>query len=126
MRQIAWKAHEGQKRNDGSPYIRHPERVAAAVEDRLKPIALAHDLLEDTSVTLEDLKNEGFPAYIVEAIDLLTHRKGEPNLVYWGKIKPNPDALTVKLADINDNLNDKPSEYAKQKYSRALSFFNAR
>lgn len=125
MRQIAHAAHKGQTRNNGRPYIEHPERVAAAVEDRLKPIALGHDLVEDTKITLDDLKAEGFPLYIIEAVDLLTHRKGEPNLSYWGKIKANPDAKAVKLADINDNLNSTPSEYAKHKYSRALSFFNA-
>lgn len=119
-------AHEGQVRNDGSPYKFHPERVAAAVEPRLKPIANLHDVVEDTRITLEDLRKEGFPEYILTAVDLLTHRKHELNLVYWAKIKQNSDALAVKLADINDNVNDTPSEYAKQKYSRALSFFNAR
>ena len=122
---LAEEAHQGQKRTDGSPYIKHPERVAAAVEDRLKPIAWLHDVVEDTKITLQDLRTIGFPLYIIEAVDLLTHRKNEPNISYWGKIKPNPDALAVKLADINDNVNDTPSEYAKQKYGRALSFFNA-
>ena len=123
MREIAWKAHEGQTRNDGSPYIQHPERVAAAVEPRLKPIALGHDLCEDTSVTLDDLRKEGFPTYIINAISDLTHIKSEPNLIYWGRIKENPDALTVKLKDINDNVNDHPSERAKAKYAQALIFF---
>ena len=122
---IATKAHRGQTRSDGSPYINHPLRVAMSVEDRLKPIAFLHDVVEDTSVTLEDLKKVGFPSYIITAVDLLTHRKNEPNLVYWGKIKKNPDALAVKLAYINDNVNDTPSEYARHKYARALSFFNA-
>ena len=124
-REIATVAHDKQKRTDGTAYIYHPARVSKAVEDRLKPIAWLHDVVEDTKVTLDDLKAEGFPLYIIEAVDLLTHRKGEPNLSYWGKIKTNSDALTVKLADINDNVNDTPSEYAKQKYGRALSFFNA-
>jgi (p)ppGpp synthase/HD superfamily hydrolase len=123
--EIATVAHESQKRNDGSPYIKHPTRVANAVEDRLKPIAWLHDVVEDTPTTLENLKAEGFPSYIIEAVDLLTHRKGEPNLSYWGKIKTNSDALAVKLADINDNVNDTPSEYSRQKYGLALSFFNS-
>lgn len=122
---LATLAHEGQKRTDGSPYINHPKRVSEAVEDRLKPIAWLHDVVEDTRVTLEDLKQAGFPSYVIDAVDLLTHRKGEPNIMYWGKIKTNPDAKAVKLADINDNLNDTPSEHARNKYGRALSFFNA-
>ena len=123
--EIAYAAHEGQKRTDGSPYIKHPFRVADAVEDRLKPIAYLHDVIEDTKVTLDDLKKEGFPSYIINAVDLLTHKKGDSNVVYWTKIKSNPDATAVKLADINDNLHDTPSEHAKQKYQRALTFFNA-
>lgn len=122
---IAVIAHRGQTRTDGSPYIKHPSRVADAVEARLKPIAWLHDVVEDTRVTLEDLKVEGFPSYIVDAVDLLTHRKSDSNIAYWTKIKANPDATAVKLADVNDNLNDTPSEYARNKYGRALSFFNA-
>ncbi len=124
-KEIATFAHEGQKRTDGSPYINHPSRIADAVEARLKPIAWLHDVVEDTQVSLEDLKSQGFPSYVIEAIDLLTHRKGDSNIVYWTKIKANPDAKAVKLADINDNLSDKPSDYAKQKYAKALAFFNA-
>jgi (p)ppGpp synthase/HD superfamily hydrolase len=121
--EIAYAAHEGQTRNDGTPYIKHPFRVADNVEDRLKPIAYLHDVVEDTRVTLEDLKKEGFPYYIIDAVDLLTHRKGESNVAYWTKIKTNPDALTVKLMDIRDNMNSNPSEYAKKKYEKALNFF---
>ena len=117
-------------------YIVHPATVAAIldkyvqlpnVDEQRVMLAAAwlHDVVEDTKITLQDLRTIGFPLYIIEAVDLLTHRKNEPNLSYWGKIKPNPDALAVKLADINDNVNDTPSEYAKQKYGRALSFFNA-
>ncbi len=120
---VAERAHEGQKRHDGSPYIKHPFRVADAVEERLKPIAYLHDVVEDTKVTIDDLKAEGFPSYIVNAVELLTHKKEDSNMVYWTKIKANPDAMAVKLADINDNLNDQPSEHAKQKYAKALTFF---
>ena len=61
-KEIATEAHEGQKRSDGKPYITHPARVAAAVKDRLKPIAWLHDVVEDTRVTLDDLKKWDFPA----------------------------------------------------------------
>ena len=122
-KEIAVVAHQGQTRNDGSPYIKHPFRVAEAVEDRLKPIAFLHDVPEDTRITIKDLMEEGFPLYIIRAVDLLTHRNKEPNLQYWGRIKQNPDALAVKLADINDNINDNPSEKAKAKYALALKFF---
>jgi len=125
MREIAIAAHLGQFRKNGkTPYINHVEAVAEMVEDRLKPIALGHDLLEDTEITLKDLKNVGFPEYILNAIDLLTHRNSEPNTSYWNKISKNPDATAVKIADIKHNLSDDPSPKQIDKYSKALSFFS--
>ena len=121
--QIATEAHEGQTRNNGSPYIEHPKRVAAAVEDRLKPIALMHDILENTKVTLLDLEKAGFPPYVLAAVDVLTHKHGDSNKVYWHKILTNPDAIKVKVVDIKDNMGDNPSDYAKAKYVRALDLF---
>jgi len=119
-RQIATAAHAGQTRNNGRPY---PTRIVSKVEDRLKPIAFLHDVCEDTKVTLEDLKKEGFPSYIIDAVSLLTHKQGDSNIVYWKKILANPDAVNVKLRDIEDNLGETPSEHAKQKYARALELF---
>jgi len=107
----------------GSRAIVHATRIAAAVEDRLKPIAFLHDVVEDTNITLEDLKQEGFPSYIIDAVDLLTHRENEPNMVYWKRILTNKDAIRVKLTDINDNINDAPSEHARKKYAIALDLF---
>jgi (p)ppGpp synthase/HD superfamily hydrolase len=123
MREIATDAHHGQIRTNGKPYITHPERVAAKVKDRLKPIAWGHDLLEDTCVTLDDLQKAGFPPYVLAAVDVLTHKHGDSNNVYWHKILTNKDALQVKLADIEDNEKDSPSEHAKEKYVRAKALF---
>ena len=121
--QIATIAHAGQKRNNGTDYIEHPKRIASKVNDRLKPIALLHDVIEDTNITLEYLKKEGFPSYVLVALDLLTHKKGDSNNVYWRKILTNPDSIEVKLRDIEDNSAESPSEYAIEKYKRALKLF---
>lgn len=124
--EIATRAHRGQFRNDNTtPYINHPIRVSVAVEDRLKPIALLHDSIEDSDgkVTLDTLREYGFPQYIITAVNLLTHKHGDSNMVYWKNILTNEDASKVKIADIRDNLGDSPSEYAKQKYVRALELF---
>lgn len=124
MRQIAITAHEGQFRRDKqTPYIKHVEAVANSVEDRLKPIAWGHDLIEDTSVTLDDLKNYGFPQYIIDGVDLITHRANVTNIEYWRAMTCNPDVVTVKLADIKVNLADKPTEHQREKYQRALKVF---
>lgn len=124
--QIADKAHTGQFRNDRTtPYIKHPEAVASAVESRLKPIAWLHDVMEDTSVTIQDLTYAGFPSYIVDAVEDITHRKSDTNMAYWKQMLRNPDAVNVKIADIKANLGDSPTDYQKIKYERALKVFAA-
>jgi len=124
MTEIAKAAHMGQKRRDGGDYFeQHVQKVADAVEDRLKPIALGHDLIEDTEITLEDLRTAGFPEYVLTAVDLLTHKNNEPNVSYWSRIAQNKDAATVKLADIRNNLSSQPNERQKAKYAQALQLF---
>jgi (p)ppGpp synthase/HD superfamily hydrolase len=123
---IAEQGHAGQFRKDGTtPYMEHVNAVADAVEPRLKPIAYLHDVLEDTPVSLEELKELEFDSYVLDAVDLLTHRGSTPNIEYWKKIATNPDATAVKLADIQHNLSSQPSEHAKVKYAKALTFFKA-
>ena len=124
-KEIATRTHEGQQRTNGRPYIEHLTRVANKAPDRLKPIAFLHDAIEDhpDKISLENLKAEGFPTYILVAVDLLTHRKGITNKEYWTSILSNPDAINVKLLDIQDNLGESPNEYQKQKYAKALALF---
>ena len=107
----------------GSRAIIHATRIAAKVDPRLKPIAFLHDVVEDTHVTIDDLKHDGFPSYIISAVSLLTHKEGDSSLVYWNNILTNSDAIQVKLVDIHDNLNDAPSDHARKKYARALDLF---
>lgn len=123
--EIAKKIHVNDKRNGGEPYITHCARVASRVPDRLKPIAWLHDTVEDhpDEISISLLRKEGFPQYILSAVDLLTHKAGDSNIVYWTRILSNPDAIAVKLVDIDDNLHSNPSEHAKQKYARALALF---
>ncbi len=121
---LAIAAHQGQQRRDGGDYFEnHIQIVADAVEDRLKPIAYLHDVIEDTPVTLEDLKNAGFPQYVLDAVDLLTHKNQEPNVSYWTKIAGNKDAATVKIADMKHNISGTPNPRQKQKYEQGLALF---
>ena len=102
--QIAAGAHEGQKDKDGQPYILHPLRVMNAVEDEpAKVVAVLHDVIEDTSVTAEDLRREGFDEAVLAAVECLTHRKGEPYADYVVRCKGDEIARRVKLADLEDN-----------------------
>ena len=115
---VAEAAHRGATRNDGkTPYFTHVEAVADAVEPRLKPIALLHDVVEDSDITIEDLKNAGFPPYVLEAVELLTHRNNEPNVSYWAKI------AKIKIADMKNNLSDSPGDRQREKYMKGLALF---
>ena len=75
----AAKAHEGQTRKDGSPYITHPLAVANIVADLKLDTdalcaALLHDCIEDTKSTHEDISREFSPtiADLVEGVTKLT------------------------------------------------------
>jgi len=120
-KRIASKAHAGQMRKDGvTPYIAHPETVAAAVPDEFKPIAWLHDVLEDTELTDEDLREQGIPDAVIEAVQALTKVDGESYEQYLDRVVANPAAARVKKADIAHNLSGQPSEKAKAKYAVAL------
>ncbi len=102
--QIAARAHEGQKDKNGQPYIFHPLRVMNAVEDEpAKIVAVLHDVIEDTSVTAEELRREGFDEAVLTAVECLTHGKGEPYADYVVRCKGDAIARRVKLADLEDN-----------------------
>jgi hypothetical protein len=102
--QIAAKAHEGQKEKNGQPYILHPLRVMNSVEgEEAKIVAVLHDVIEDTSVTADDLRREGFRESVVDAVRCVTHRKDESYADYVIRCNGNDVARQVKLADLEDN-----------------------
>lgn len=70
--QLATKAHKGQYDKAGKDYIEHPKVVAAMLENQEeKTVAYLHDVIEDTYVTLEDLKKMGFSDKVISAIDAI-------------------------------------------------------
>jgi hypothetical protein len=102
--QIAAQAHEGQKDKQGAPYILHPLRLMMAVEGlEAKMVAVLHDVVEDTSVTLDDLRAAGFSQPVLDGVACVTHRKTEPYADYVVRCKANPLVRPVKLADLRDN-----------------------
>ena len=97
--QIAFDAHRGQVDKCGVPYIFHPAHVAESMDDEFSCcVALLHDVVEDTDVTLEELKAI-FPKEVTDAISLMTHEKSVDYFEYVRAIKANPIAKKVKLAD---------------------------
>ena len=101
--QIAYNAHHGQTDKAGVPYIFHPLHLAEQMEDEISCcVALLHDTVEDTDVTLEALAGE-FPDEVVQAVALLTHEEGTDYFDYVRRIRNNPTAIKVKLADLQHN-----------------------
>jgi (p)ppGpp synthase/HD superfamily hydrolase len=102
--EIALRAHTGQKGKDGSPYILHPLRVMSRMAtDEERMAAVLHDAVEDSELTLEDLRREGFPETVIEAVRLMTHEEGIGYEDYVERLKGHPMARRIKLADLEDN-----------------------
>ncbi|MCM0759955.1 HD domain-containing protein [Sporomusa sphaeroides DSM 2875] len=126
--ELAKTAHTGQVDKSGKPYILHPITVAGMVDtEEEKIVALLHDVVEDTLVTLEELRHQGFSETIVAAVDVLTKRPGVDYADYIHQVKQNSLALTVKIADMTHNMdlsripNPTDKDYARiEKYKRAL------
>ena len=101
---LCFEAHKEQIDKSGMPYVFHPFHLAEQMQDEESTIvALLHDVIEDTEYTLEDLRKMGFGDSVLAAIDLMTHEDGVPYMDYVEKIKTDPIARTVKLADLRHN-----------------------
>lgn len=75
---IAAKAHEGQVDKGGQPYILHPLRVMFSRKTEIEKIcAVLHDVIEDTDISLDYLRDQEFSEEILSALDALTRRDGE-------------------------------------------------
>lgn len=102
--QLATKAQKGQHDKTGKDYIEHPKAVAAMLESQEeKIVAYLHDVVEDTYVTLEDLKKMGFSDKVISAIDAITKRDNEDHEEYIKRVSANDLAKKVKLCDMYHN-----------------------
>jgi (p)ppGpp synthase/HD superfamily hydrolase len=127
---LCFEAHKEQKDKSGLPYVFHPFHLAEQMEtEETIIVALLHDLVEDTDYTLDDLRKMGFSQEVVGAIGLMTHADAVPYMDYVAKIKENPLAKAVKLADLRHNsdltrLNsvDQKALDRREKYLKAIKF----
>ena len=106
--EFAKEKHKGQKRIGGDDYITHPKAVSEIVKNQgfdesYQITALFHDLLEDTDTTEEEIVKYSNQE-ILEAVKLLTKKKGYDMAEYINAIKQNPIAFAVKAADRLHNL----------------------
>ncbi len=101
---IAAEGHAGQTDKSGKPYILHPINVMLRGETLDEQIAgVLHDVVEDTPVSLDDLREAGFSDSIVVAVEALTKRDGETRMEAARRALVNPIARAVKLADNVEN-----------------------
>lgn len=103
--EICVTAHAGQRDKVGTAYFQHPMRVAMRCKtDEEKIVAMLHDTIEDTDVTVEYLLEQGFPQAIVDGVLSVTKREGESYEDFVARAKQNPLGRVVKLHDLEDNL----------------------
>lgn len=103
--EIAAKAHRGAVDKAGDPYILHPLTLMLRFRDPdARIVAVLHDTVEDSDLTLDGLRKEGFSEGVVEAVDALTRRAGESYEEFINRLRPNPLARRVKLADLEHNM----------------------
>lgn len=129
---LCFTAHKEQTDKNGIPYVFHPFHLAEQMNDELSVVvALLHDVVEDTDLSLEDLAQMGFPREVTEAISLLTHAPNLPYEEYLIPIKANHIARRVKLADLHHNTDQTrlrhPSPHIRRKwetYRKAIAFLS--
>lgn len=100
---IAYKVHQNQFDKANVPYIYHPIHIAEQMDTELECIvALLHDVVEDTDITFNDLEKE-FPKEVIDLLKILTHDKKIDYIEYIKKVKTNPIATKIKIADLKHN-----------------------
>ena len=129
----ATKYHVAQRDKVGEPYILHPIRVMLAVSTLPeKCVAVLHDVIEDTSCTEQELR-ENFTGEITDAVVAISKVKGETYKEYLKRVKENPIARTVKIADVRDNaspvrlykLDPETVQRLTKKYLTAIQYLEA-
>ena len=129
---IAIQAHRDQKDKSGRDYIMHPIRVAERCNDpKARIVALLHDTIEDTEISVDYLREQGFPEEIVNGILSVTKRKGESYEDFVRRAAENGIGRIVKKADLEDNMDIRRlSEISEKdverlrKYLKAWQFLN--
>ncbi len=123
---LAAAAHALQIDKAGKPYILHPVRVMQRLQMQsweTQIVAVLHDVVEDTWVTLDMLRSMEFSDAVIGGVDAMTHREGEPYLDYIERCSRHAIGAIVKLADLDDNCDPIRAwpgrDRAMEKYNKA-------
>ena len=125
---IAAIYHHDKNDLSGERYISHLRRVAEKFDDPvLKIVAYLHDIVENCSVTLDELSCR-FPKIIIDAVDALTRRAYETYSEYKKRIAQNNIAVQIKIADLHDNMNifrvSKITQHDLDRTRKYVEFYN--
>lgn len=105
--ELCYECHKGQYDKGGTPYVFHPYHLAEQMDNEDEIIvALLHDTIEDSDITLEQLKKENFNSNVIQALDVLTHRPNTPYDHYITRVLTNNTAVKIKKADLIHNLDE--------------------
>lgn len=130
--ELAKRAHSGQVDKAGVDYINHPVAVSDRVySEKEKTVALLHDVVEDTGITIECLRTL-FDNKIVNAVEFLTRKSGESYNAYIRRVAQNPIARHVKIADLSHNMElsrlpvvTEADIKRNEKYRKAMDFLRS-
>ena len=126
---LCFDVHKEQVDKSGLPYVFHPFHLAEQMEtEDTTIVALLHDVVEDSDLTLVDLRQIGFGDTVIAALALLTHDPAVEYMDYVRAIKDNPIARAVKLADLRHNSDltrldtlDEKALARREKYLQAMT-----
>lgn len=119
---LSYQVHKNRIDKDGIPHIFHLYHLAEQMnnDEGLICVSLLHDVLEYGDLSIRELINNGFSSAIIEAISLLNPSCEDFYFHYLDKIKNNTLALTVKIADIEHNIDVQKSEEVANKEQSLL------
>lgn len=112
--ELARTAHAGQTDKAGQPYVEHVIRVRDALTgygEEAQIAGVLHDIVEDTPVSLDDLRTIGVTRRALAAIDSVTRRPGETYMDLIRRAAADPLGRLVKLADNADNSREDRLSY---------------
>jgi (p)ppGpp synthase/HD superfamily hydrolase len=126
---LCFDVHKEQVDKSGLPYVFHPFHLAEQMEtEDTTIVALLHDVVEDSELTLDDLRQMGFGDAVIAALALLTHDPAVEYMDYVRAIKDNAIARAVKLADLRHNSDltrldtvDEKALARREKYLQAMT-----
>jgi len=124
---LATNAHAGQFDRGGTPYIMHPLKVMHYLktdDEELQCVALLHDVIEDTKMTWNDLREAGCTPRVLAAVKALTKMPGQSYDEYKEVVFANEDAMRVKTCDLRHNTDIRRLKGVTQKDIERIAKYN--